>query len=82
MRWLAGHTHTIGSAGYEWSARSMGWAIDAWHEAMVEVEKDGSNFLDKDFMNDIFAKIYIDEQGNDEPLEPLADTMKYQFEEK
>ena len=33
-------------------------------------------------MNDIFAKIYTDDQGNDGPLEPLADAMKYQFEEK
>ena len=65
MRWLAGNTHKIGSAGYNWSARSMRRPIDALHEAMLEVEKDGSNLLDEDFMNDIFAKIYTDEQGND-----------------
>ena len=82
MRWLAGNTHTIGQVGYDWSARSMGKAIDALYEAMVEVEKDGSKFLDEDFMSDIFGKIYTDDQGNDVPLEPLVDAMKYQFEEK
>ena len=82
MRWLAGNTHTIGSVGYDWSARSMGKAIDALDEAMAEVEKDGSKFLDEDFMNNIFAKIYTDEEGNDVPLEPLVDAMRYQFEEK
>ena len=82
MRWLAGNTHHIGSVGYDWSTRLMGKAIDALHEAMVEIEKDGSKFLDEDFMNHIFSKIYTDEDGNDVPLEPLVDAMKYQYEEK
>jgi hypothetical protein len=82
MRWLAGNTHHIGSVGYDWSTRSMGKAIDALHEAMVEIEKDGSKFLDEVFMNHIFSKIYTDEDGNDVPLEPLVDAMKYQYEEK
>jgi hypothetical protein len=82
MRWLAGNTHSIGSVGYDWSARSMGKAIDALHEAMVEIKKDGSKFLDEDFMNDIFSKIYTDEDGNDVPLEPLVEAMKYQYEVK
>ena len=82
MRWLADNTHTIGQAGYDWSARSMGKAIDALEEAMVKIEEDGSKFLDEDFMNEIFSKIYTNADGEDVPLEPLEDAMKYQFEEK
>ena len=55
----------------------MGKAIDALHDAMVEIEKDGSKFLDEDFMNDIFSNIYTDEDRNDVPLEPLVEAMKY-----
>src|SRR6056300_1299243 len=82
MRWLAGNTHTIGQAGYDWSARSMGKAIDALEDAMVKIEEDGSKFLDEDFMNEIFSKIYTNADGEDVPLESLEDAMKYQFEEK
>ena len=82
MRWLAGNTHSIGQAGYDWSARSMGKAIDALEEAMMQIEEDGCKFLDEDFMNEIFSKIYTNADGDDAPLEPLEDAMKYQFEEK
>ena len=37
-----------------WSVRSMGKAIDALHDAMIEIIADGSKFLDEDFMNNIF----------------------------
>lgn len=82
MRWLAGNTHSIGQTGFNWSARSMGKAIDALHDAMTEIEQDGSKFLDEDFMNDIFSKIYENEDGEQCPLQPLVDAMKFQFEEK
>jgi hypothetical protein len=82
MRWLAGNTHHLGQIGYDWSARSMGKAIDALHDAMVEIEKDGSKLLDEDFMDSIFSEIYEDEDGNKVPLEPLVEAMNYQFKEK
>ena len=82
MRWLAGNTHLIGAIGYDWSSRSMGKAIDALYDSMVEIETDPSKFLDENFMNAIFDKIYTDTDGNEGPLEPLVDAMKYQFEEK
>ena len=82
MRWLAGNTHHIGALGYDWSSRSMGKAIDALHDALVEIEKDGSKFLDEDFMNEIFSKIYTNKDGQGVPLEPLVDAMEYQFEKK
>jgi len=56
MRWLAGNTHTLGAVGCNWSARSMGKAIDALHDAMTVIEKDGSKLLDETFMNKIFSK--------------------------
>ena len=60
----------------------MGLPINALYEAMVEIEKYGSKFLDEDFVNEIFSKIYTDENGNDGPLEPLDDAMAYQYERK
>ena len=60
MRWLAGSTHNMYAVGYDWSARSIGKEIDALHDAMVEIEKDGKQFLDKTFMNAIFNKIHVD----------------------
>lgn len=53
MRFLAGstRTHLIGAMGYDWSARSMGKAIDALHDAMVVLKKDGSKILEEDFMS-------------------------------
>ena len=47
MRFLAGNTHHFGQLGYDWSSRSMGLAIDALEEAMIELEKDGSKLLDQ-----------------------------------
>jgi hypothetical protein len=38
MRWLAGNTHALGQTGYDWSARSMGKAIDALHDALMKIE--------------------------------------------
>ena len=62
MRWLAGNTHHIGAQGYDWSARSMGKAIDAIYDAMLEVEleQDRRRFLDGDFMKGIFPRIHED----------------------
>ena len=77
MRWLAGNTHHMPAVGYNWSARSMGKAIDALHDALVELAKDGSKFLDEDFMNNIFSEIDEDEEGNKRPLEPLVEAMEY-----
>ena len=77
MRWLAGNTHTLGALGYNWSARSMGKAIDALHDAMTVIEKDGSKLLDETFMNKIFSKIYTGENGEAVSLPPLDDAMKY-----
>jgi len=82
MRWLAGNTHSVGAVGYDWSSRSMGKAIDAIHDIMVTIENDGSMFMDENFMNSIFNNIYTDEDGNDGPLEPLVEAMKYKFEDK
>ena len=69
------------AVGYDWSAWSMGKAIDALHDAMVEIEKDGTKFLDETFMNVIFNKIHVDGDGNPAPLEPLAEYMKYSMGE-
>ena len=82
MRWLAGNTHSVGAVGYDWSSRSMGKSIDAIHDVMVTIENDGSMFMDENFMNSIFNNIYTDEDGNDGPLEPLVEAMKYKFEDK
>ena len=79
MRWLAGNTHNLGAMGYDWSTRSMGKAIDALHDAMVEIEEDGSKFLDEEFMNDIFSKISEDADGNSAPLKPLEEYMDFMF---
>ena len=82
MRWLAGNTHTLGQTGYDWSARSMGKAVDALHDAMVEIEKDGSLYLNEDFMDGIFVAIYENDDGTLGPLPPLVDAMNYTFEER
>ena len=74
MRFLAGNTHSFGATGYDWSARSMGLAIDALEEAMIELEKDGSKLLSEDFMCSIFSKMY-----NGGPFEPLTEYMEYMF---
>ena len=54
----------------------MGKAIDALHDAMVEIKRDGSKLLNIDFMGNIFSKIY-----NDGPLEPLEEYMTHMFGE-
>ena len=77
MRWLAGSTHIIGALGYDWSARSMGKAIDALHDALVRIEDNGELFLDEQFMTDIFSEIDEDEQGKRQPLKPLKEAMEY-----
>ena len=82
MRWLASNTHWLGQTGYDWSARSMGKAIDALHDAMVVIESDGSMFLNENFMNSIFSQIHKKEDGTLGPLPPLVDAMNYTFEEK
>lgn len=37
MRWLSGNTHFLGRCGFDWSARSMGKAIDALEAAMIDI---------------------------------------------
>ena len=80
LRWLAGNTHTLGQVGYDWSTRSMGKAIDALHDALLEIESNGNLYLDEDFMNSIFNKIYTNDNNNSIPLQPLEDAMKYQYQ--
>ena len=41
LRWLAGNTHNIGQQGYDWSTRSIGKAIDAMYDVMIEIMHDG-----------------------------------------
>ena len=77
MRWLAGNTHNMAAVGHDWSARSMDKAIDALHDAMVEVASDPKLFLDEEFMNTIFSKIDEDEEGAPRPLQPLVDAMEF-----
>ena len=77
IRWLAGSSHNMHAVGYDWSARSMGKAIGALHDAMVQMEGDGKKFLDENFVNSIFSKIHVTDDGELEPLEPLVDYMKY-----
>ena len=80
--WLAGNTHFLGKTGYDWSARSMGKAIDSLERAMVQIKNDGGLYLDKSFMDAIFDDIYVDDDGNAAPLPPLNDAMGYTMEEK
>ena len=77
MRWLSGNTHHMHAVGYDWSARSMGKAIDALHDALVELSEDGNLFLDEDFMNNIFSEIDEDDEGSKRPLAPLVEAMEY-----
>jgi hypothetical protein len=60
----------------------MGKAIDALEVAMNDIMADGSLFLNEMYMRNIFSKIHTDDNGDDGPLPPLEDAMKYQFEEK
>ena len=55
----------------------MGKAVDALHDALVELAEDNTKFLDHDFMSNIFSEIYEDGDGNKGPLEPLVDAMQY-----
>ena len=57
MRWLADNTHLMAANGFNWSARSMGKAIDALHDALVKIAKNGNLFLNEEFMNKIFLKL-------------------------
>ena len=75
MRFLAGNSHSIGASGYQWSALSMGKAVDALETAMIAVHDDCTKFLDEKFMNSIFSEISED-RG---PLEPLVEFMEYMF---
>ena len=82
MQWLAGNTHWLGQTGYDWSTHSLGKAIDALYNASVQIEQDGTLYLNEKFMNDIFNEIYTDQDGNDIPLPPLEEAMQYQYEVK
>ncbi len=64
MWWLAGNTHFLGRMGFDWSSHSMGKAIDALYNACVELQQNGDLYIDEDFMNAIFDKIYVDSEGN------------------
>ena len=71
MRWLAGKTHTL--AEYDWSMKKMSTAIDRLHDALVEIEEDGTKILEEKFMLSIFKPLH---------LPPLDEYMKYIFDEK
>ena len=75
MRFLAGNTYHIGAVGYNWSPRSMGKTLYAFHDAMVDIEKDGEKFPNEDFMGAIFNGIV----EYDEPLGPILYFMKFMF---
>ena len=57
MMFLARNTNHVGAVGYNWLPRSMGKALDAFHDAMVGIEQDGDTFLNEDFMSAIFNGI-------------------------
>ena len=82
LRWLAGNTHFIGQQGYDWSARSMGKAVDALYDAMNSIQQDCSLYLSEHFMNSIFDKICKDEIGNHATLPLLQDVIQYQYKMK
>jgi len=60
----------------------MGKAIDTLESTLVKIKSDGELYLNEDFMSCIFDNIYTDSNGNDTPLEPLQDAVKYMFETK
>ena len=82
LRWLAGNTHFLGQQGYDWSARSMGKAVDALERALVEIESDGGLYLDETFLDGIFRDIYTNDDGDEVPLKPLEEYMNYALREK
>ena len=53
----------------------MGKALDTLHDAIVEIEQDGENFPNKDFMCAIFNGI----GEENEPPEPLVDFVNFMF---
>ena len=55
----------------------MSKIIDALHDGLVEIEKDGEKILDETSMNSLFDKIYVDGEGNSAKLEPLVKYMEY-----
>ena len=71
MRWLAGKTHTL--ADHDWSMKKMGTAIDRLHDALVELEEDGTKIVNEEFMMNIFTPL---------ELEPLDEYVAYIFEDK
>ena len=75
MHWLAGNSHALGQTGYDWSARSMGKAIDALHDALIDFEQDGSLCLNEEFINQLFSTIHMDKAGNPAPFEPLEEAL-------
>ena len=77
MRWLAVSTHNMYACGYDWSARSMGKAIDVLHDCMVAIENNCKKFLDEDFMNNLFYNTHMKDNGKPGLLEPLVEYMKY-----
>jgi len=82
LRWLAGNTHFLGQCGFDWSVRSMGKALDALEAALIQIQDNGSLYLDEAFMNSIFSKIHTDDKGKEVSLEPLEEAMSYQYEVK
>ena len=69
MRFLAGNSHSIGASGYQWSALSMGKAVDALEIAMIAVHDDCTKFLDENFMNSNFDVKFINDRLNGENIE-------------
>ena len=44
---------------------------------MGVIKNNNKNFLDKDFMNNLYSNIHVKDNGKRGPLEPLVEYMKY-----
>ncbi len=73
MRWLSGKSHELAANG--WGERSMGKALDLLHDAMLQIQANGSNMLDKDFIMNMFCLL-------SEQLPELEEYLKHCFVEK
>ena len=56
FRWLVANSHKLAEE-YNWSARSMGRAIDIIYDSMLIIQEDGSKFLEKDYILNIFQPL-------------------------
>ena len=57
MQWISGKLHTL--SAHDWSIKSIGRAGDCLYDAMLELEKDGWNILDEQFIFNIFKPLKL-----------------------